>query len=193
MDQMMPKMTGMEAVKHIRNLNYTHPIIALTADAIVGMKELFLANGFDDYISKPADMNTLNEKLEKWISPNESASVTVENKISIRGIDTEYALSLYDGDEELLAELLQLFADDIPAELDKLRGVSAENLKSYAIDVHTVKGSAAGIGAIAIQDFAARMEKMAKNGDFNGVSAENENFINESETLVTNIREWFQT
>jgi HPt (histidine-containing phosphotransfer) domain-containing protein len=187
-------MDGVETTARLRGEGDEYyknvPIIALTANATSGMREMFLENGFDDFVSKPTDMNTLNEKLEKWISQNESVS---EINKEIHGIDMEAALSLYNGDEDLFKEILQLFVEDVPAELDKLRGVSTENLKNYAIDVHTVKGVAAGIGATELNEFAARMEKMAKDGDFDGVSAENERLINEAESLVTRIVEWLKT
>jgi len=50
MDHFMPKMDGVEAVKIIREMGYTQPIVALTANAVTGQEEMFLANGFDDFI-----------------------------------------------------------------------------------------------------------------------------------------------
>ncbi|GHV21637.1 hypothetical protein FACS189494_07300 [Spirochaetia bacterium] len=72
MDQMMPGMDGIEAVKRIRGIeNEKHsghtPIIALTANVITGMREMFLQNGFDDFISKPIEINMLTAIVEKWM------------------------------------------------------------------------------------------------------------------------------
>ena len=67
MDHMMPKMDGMTATKIIRDLGYTHPIVALTANAVVGQSEIFLKNGFDDFIAKPVDMQELDFVLNKHI------------------------------------------------------------------------------------------------------------------------------
>ncbi|MCL2139865.1 MAG: ATP-binding protein [Treponema sp.] len=67
MDHMMPEMDGIEAAKLIRKFGYKHPIIALTANAVVGQQEIFLANGFDAYISKPIDRRQLNDALNKFI------------------------------------------------------------------------------------------------------------------------------
>jgi signal transduction histidine kinase/CheY-like chemotaxis protein len=71
MDHMMPEMDGVEATQKIRNLDdekFQHlPIIALTANAIVGMKEMYLANGFSDYISKPIDMQEFSRIMRTWI------------------------------------------------------------------------------------------------------------------------------
>jgi CheY-like chemotaxis protein len=71
MDHMMPVMDGIETVKQIRELEGEYfkkvPIIALTANAIVGMREMFLDNAFNDYLAKPIELSKLNEILEKWI------------------------------------------------------------------------------------------------------------------------------
>ncbi|MCL2200200.1 MAG: response regulator [Defluviitaleaceae bacterium] len=69
MDYMMPKMDGIEATKIIRSLeNRTSlPIIALTANAIVGSKEMFLENGFNDFLTKPIEVPGLHNILKKWI------------------------------------------------------------------------------------------------------------------------------
>jgi CheY-like chemotaxis protein len=67
MDHMMPKMDGIEAAKHIRDLGYTEPIVALTANAVTGQVEIFLENGFDEFISKPIDIRQMNTVLNKFI------------------------------------------------------------------------------------------------------------------------------
>jgi CheY-like chemotaxis protein len=67
MDHFMPKMDGMVTTKKIRELGYTQPIIALTANALAGQAEIFLANGFNGFISKPIDIRQLNTTLNKMI------------------------------------------------------------------------------------------------------------------------------
>ena len=67
MDHMMPGINGIETTKTIRELGYKHPIIALTANAVTGQQEIFLANGFEGYISKPIDIRQLNDSLNKFI------------------------------------------------------------------------------------------------------------------------------
>jgi signal transduction histidine kinase/CheY-like chemotaxis protein len=67
MDHMMPEMDGIETTKNLREMGYTGTIIALTANAIVGNAEMFKANGFDDFMSKPMDTAKLGTFLEKWI------------------------------------------------------------------------------------------------------------------------------
>jgi signal transduction histidine kinase len=69
MDHIMPIMDGIEAVKQIRKLGKKHEnlhIIALTANAVSGTKEMFLANGFNGFLSKPVSMHDLDEVIRNW-------------------------------------------------------------------------------------------------------------------------------
>jgi signal transduction histidine kinase/ActR/RegA family two-component response regulator len=86
MDHLMPGMNGIEAVAGIRATEEKRrgkehsspnrvPIAALTADAIVGMKEMFLENGFDDYLSKPIEISTMNAIIKKWIPREKQISI----------------------------------------------------------------------------------------------------------------------
>jgi signal transduction histidine kinase/CheY-like chemotaxis protein len=71
MDHMMPEMDGVEATRAVRDIREercrTMPVIALTANAVSGMREMFLANGFNDFLSKPIDPSGLDAVLKKWI------------------------------------------------------------------------------------------------------------------------------
>ncbi len=76
MDHMMPVMDGMEAVKELRTMGYKSPIIALTANAVVGQQDIFISNGFDGYISKPIDIRQLNDSLNKFIRDKKNNAAT---------------------------------------------------------------------------------------------------------------------
>ncbi|MCL2182391.1 MAG: ATP-binding protein [Chitinispirillia bacterium] len=98
MDHMMPEMDGIEAAMRIRNLGgkrYTKlPVIALTANAVSGMKEMFLQNGFNDYLSKPIDTLKLNSVLEKWI-PKEKQKI-------FAGVDAGTMAAVMDGTADVI-------------------------------------------------------------------------------------------
>jgi CheY-like chemotaxis protein len=73
MDQMMPKMDGIEAVKVIREdigseYARTVPIVALTANAMSGTREMFVENGFQDFLAKPIDPKAMHDIITKWIT-----------------------------------------------------------------------------------------------------------------------------
>jgi CheY-like chemotaxis protein len=67
MDHFMPKMDGIETVLLLRSMGYTRPIIALTANALMGQAEMFAENGFDGFISKPIDIRQLNASLNTFV------------------------------------------------------------------------------------------------------------------------------
>ena len=67
MDHMMPKMDGVKTTKILRDMGYTCPIIALTANAVVGQEEIYLANGFDGFLPKPIDTRELDLLLNAFI------------------------------------------------------------------------------------------------------------------------------
>jgi len=72
MDHMMPGMDGTEAIREIRKLGQKYeklPIVALTANVISGIKEMFIANGFNDFMAKPIRIQDMNEILKKWMPP----------------------------------------------------------------------------------------------------------------------------
>lgn len=69
LDDMMPKMSGTETLKNLRQLpNFSIPTVALTANAIEGMREKYLAEGFDDYLAKPIEKKELNQIIVKYLS-----------------------------------------------------------------------------------------------------------------------------
>jgi len=71
----MPEMDGIETTEKIRGLGYERPVVALTANAVSGQEELFFANGFDGFISKPIDMRQLNAALKKFVRDKQPPEV----------------------------------------------------------------------------------------------------------------------
>lgn len=68
LDDMMPKMSGTETMKKLREINgFNMPVVVLTANAIAGMREKYLEEGFDDYLSKPIEKNELNRVIKKYL------------------------------------------------------------------------------------------------------------------------------
>ncbi|MCL2126630.1 MAG: ATP-binding protein [Treponema sp.] len=213
MDHMMPKMDGMETTKKIRALGYRHPIFALTANAVIGQKEIFLANGFDGYISKPIDIRQLNDALNKYIRDKERSRKGIMEKyseealfpsapppgtagtdavIEIPGIDTETGTVLYGGDQEIYLSVLRSFTANALTVIEKIRDVSKDTLADYNIKIHGFKGISANIGAKEISEKARELESMAKSGDLNGVLAKNGAFLKEAEGLLSRVQAWFE-
>jgi len=124
MDYYMPEMDGTEAAKIIRGLGYKNPIVALTANALVGQKKFFLENGFDEFISKPIDIRQLDTTLNKFVRDRYPAE-TVEAARKLKKPDDE--------DEDLpdLSGVKALIVDDFKPNLDG----ESDMLKEYKMQV----------------------------------------------------------
>jgi CheY-like chemotaxis protein len=194
----MPGMDGIEATRLIRGLGTPYaanlPIIALTANALNGSEGMFLEEGFQDFLSKPINLNHLDKVVGRWIgagaaNANDGADGAVP-PAEIPGIDTGDALALYGGDEQLFVRILHSCVRNVPAQLNRMRGASVESAHEYTLDIHTMKGVLSGIGANGLAERADRIERMIKAGDIAGVLEVNGDFIGEAEALLDNILKW---
>jgi len=212
MDHMMPGMDGIEATQKIRAIGTEYaakvPIIALTANAIVGNENMFIENGFQAFLSKPIDIMLLDSVLRKWVrdkskeellpsvrpasqpSQIESAQADVTPDINIPGVNAEKGLALFGGDREAYVSVLRSYAANTPGIIGGLRSVTKESLPDYAVNVHGLKGSSGSIGAEDIRKRAAVLEEMAKSGDLPGVLSQNEGLLNDAESLICGIQAW---
>lgn len=143
MDDMMPKMTGKEAVKQLKSdPNYKIPTIVLTANAITGMREEYLAAGFDDYLSKPIEKKELERVIKEYINYNNNKSMNTSlskatNSIIENKIDLDKTIILkpiestktYTGTKVLLV-------DDNELNIK----VAETTLKKYELDITSVTG-----------------------------------------------------
>jgi CheY-like chemotaxis protein len=213
MDHMMPGMDGIEAVRIIRNeipgdYGKTVPIVALTANALAGNREMFLANGFNGYISKPIDIMMLDTALNTWVRNKQSADTLIHAETEAAGIEKEKEPSVLDGlqvegidliqgverysSESSYLEILRSWHLHTPALLEILRGLSLQTLPEYTVTVHGLKGSCYGICADGIGEKAEELEQSAKAGDFAHVHAENTAFIESVEQLLQAVGELLQ-
>ena len=195
MDHMMPEMDGIEATRIIREecgLNGRSPvIIALTANAMSGVREKFLNSGFQDFIAKPLDRKPLNELLSRWIPDaykqmqGQSGDEATESKpeigfedIHIEGIDIEEARKHHTGDVDDYMELLNLYCIDGKRKagyLDEL--LKNENYKDYGIEAHGLKSASANIGAMELSAQAKEHEDAATRGDIDFIKRHSEELL----------------
>jgi CheY-like chemotaxis protein len=207
MDHMMPEMDGIKAAGIIRAMDtdYTRlPIVALTANAIVGMREMFLEQGFNDFLSKPISRPNLDEILVKWIPrekqqpaapgliPAVSEAVPGDapaEELSIEGVDTHKGITLVGGSRPVYCEVLTVFSRDAAGRLDLLQRVpTLAELPSFTTQVHALKSAAASIGAAAVAQRAASLEAGARQGDLAAINGQLAPFALALEALVQNIR-----
>ena len=95
---------------------------------------------------------------------------------------------MYEDSEDVYLAVLRSWVDDASAYITKLSNVSAETLKDYAVSIHGMKGTSAGIGAEEIREKAKELEMMAKAGNLAGVQAQNELFLKQVESMVKNVQ-----
>ncbi len=183
MDHMMPDIDGIQATKIIRGFGgryRTMPIVALTANAISGAREMFLNSGFNDFLSKPIDKALLNEILMKWLplekqiivegrslAPTQVIYSAILRKASkIEELDVQLGLNRVAGMQDVYEKSLRLLSKHIPA-ANKACGEFLErgDLKAFAIEVHGLKGSLANIGAMLLSDLAMELEELSKSGE----------------------------
>ena len=112
--------------------------------------------------------------------------------IEISGLDADSGLELCDGNMNIFLNALRLFVSGIPADLEKMKGVSKETLGDYSITAHSVKSMSQYIGAEEMRKTAKELEALAKNGDWAGVLANNETFIKYAEYIVGNVKSWLE-
>ncbi|MBF0434184.1 MAG: response regulator [Magnetococcales bacterium] len=176
MDVQMPVMDGYEATRRIRQEKGFEklPIIAMTANAMMGDREICLAAGMNDYVSKPIDPKLLYATLAKWITvvdePLADAGIAViadsqvpEGLPELPGLDTRSALSHMGNDVELYLNILSRFArlqaDSCRTMANLLEARAWSDLERTA---HTLKGVSATIGATTLSRAAQLIEDAAR-------------------------------
>ena len=172
LDHMMPETDGMETLKKIKadntHLNTDTPVIALTANAVVGAREMYLSAGFADYLTKPIQEKQLLEMLyrnlpDKIIKTNTTALPSLKERFP--GLDTEPALTDYCmGDEDLFIDLIKDYvAWDKRSEMNAC--LEASDWKNYRLLFYSLKSSSLSIGATALSANAEALEQAALDDD----------------------------
>jgi CheY-like chemotaxis protein/nitrogen-specific signal transduction histidine kinase len=186
MDHMMPKMDGLQTTNAIRGLGYTLPIIALTANAVSGQAEIFLASGFDGFISKPIDLRELDLVLKEFIC-DRKPSATVK---AARRERSEAVIPKND-----LAEWKKYFIMDAEDCLTVLKTICAktdtltdEDIKSYIIAAHGIKSALANIGETELSEFAFLLEQAGETRKLDVITDRTPAFINELQSLAERLK-----
>jgi len=172
MDHMMPEMDGIEATKLIREIYANLPIIALTANAVSGTKEMFLSNGFDDFLSKPIDTIKLNSILEKWL-PKEKREKTTEIAHKSSNANLEVLGTFYKDGLKKIKEIKECLETD--------------NYSLYTIYIHALKSASASVGALDLSEMAKLLEMAGKQRDFTYIKHNTSKFLTALENLLDNI------
>jgi signal transduction histidine kinase/DNA-binding NarL/FixJ family response regulator len=208
MDHMMPEMSGVEAARIIRNQidsNYarTVPIIAFTANAIAENMEIFFANGFNGYLTKPMDVYELDDLLNKFLQEDSEGEVFGLEEI-LEVFETEEDIDDADPDLPMLDmktavrdfgninvffDILKKTIQNLPPMLEEIKNPAPETLKDYEIRIHGLKGAIQGIYYEEAGNLAAELEKYANTGDIDAVLKRNDLFIDMLTGFIQTLKE----
>jgi PAS domain S-box-containing protein len=205
MDHMMPNMDGIETTKIIREIGYVHPIVALTANAVVGQEEIYLQSGFDDFISKPIDIRQLNVVLNKLIRDKQPSEIIEkarrekaeqENSVQQQVIDSELAEIFARDAGKAVAVLDAILKSNFRKEdslhkevaLHKEAALHKEEAQSFIINVHAMKSALANIGETKLSDTAKKLEQAGRDEKFDVIGAEMPGFLDALRAVIEKIK-----
>jgi PAS domain S-box-containing protein len=188
MDHMMPKMDGLEATKIIREMGYRGTIVALTANAVIGQSDLFLNNGFNDFISKPIDIRQMNTVLNRFIRDKQPAAALEAAKRQAEEVKLQNGEITQPGVDPHFAEIFTRDALKTIAALDEIfakpDGFSEEDIKTYVINIHGIKSALANIGRAKLAAAARELEQAGRDNNTGVMSAETPAFLSSLRALI---------
>lgn len=199
LDHMMPEMDGIEtlqAMKDMEHLCKDVPVIVLTANAIVGAREEYIAKGFTDYLSKPITgaeleavllkylpsdlVEKINPEMDETFSEKEQGSKELkkdstedsECTLQIEGlIHHEVGLEYCAGDRDFYKDILQMFAKDAQKRREQIeKFYSEENVSEYVVLLHALKSTSGTIGATSLSELAQKLEQAGNRNDWDYVT-----------------------
>ncbi len=215
MDHMMPGMDGVETLHILRsqqdNRNRNTTVIALTANAIAGSREMYLEYGFDDYLSKPIQADQLEQLLftklstalvqdakeisgKEIVFESEKANNEIVNseKVSqdILVIDHELGLKYCLNMEEIYQEALKEFCEQALEYIPQFEEYfNNGDYKQYAVIAHGLKANAKNIGAAAFAELSLKHENAAKENNVEFIVKEYPRYMELLKMLIEKVKE----
>ena len=221
MDHMMPEMDGIQTTKIIRKMGIKVPIIALSANAVAGIKDKFINAGMNDFLSKPINRVALKQILVDWlpadkliIQPSEIIAAYVTGRINddeniyenestsemkmwkkieqIEEISINAGLDRVFGQRDVLEKSLKLTIKEIDNCDNKLNKYLVEkNMYDFSIITHGMKGSLANIGAMDLSAKALDLEKASEKNDYDFCVLNLPDFLKGLNNLKTGLKKAF--
>ena len=201
LDHMMPNMDGIETLQAmqqlIENKNRSTPVIMLTANAIVGAREEYLADGFADYLSKPVHAEKLEDMILKYLPeelvfyPDETGTkptlkTSGDFTDNLSFLDTAAGISYCNNDKAVYRMVLDAFIR-AQSHIKLHNCYKKEDWKGYSIEIHGIKSSSLTIGALDISARAKALELAAKSGDIEFVRVNHDAFVEDYRKLLAQL------
>ncbi len=207
MDHMMPELDGIETLHEMNrmmtNKNRTTPVIALTANAVMGAREKYLEEGFASYLSKPVRGVDLEAAVRKYLPASKifttgngaagsvkAAEAPIKEKTFVQKADflnTKTALQFCGDSEELFQKVVTEYAhSDV---MDKLNYYyQQKDVENYRITVHALKSTSKTIGAMELFNEAKRMEDYARDNDWEAITVGHDLLVDNYLQLMEKIK-----
>ena len=195
MDHMMPEMDGVEAVRIIRETEGEYyqklPIIALTANAVNGARDMFINSGFNDFLAKPIELSALDRALRNYLPKEYMQAPTgaafagqerrkaepVRRESSVM-FDPDKGLSYTGGDSEAYREILALYVKKGTGKCAHIGELFAnKDWKNYIIEVHALKSTSLSIGAVKLSELAKELEMAGKAESYGVIEKKNDELL----------------
>jgi signal transduction histidine kinase/CheY-like chemotaxis protein len=209
MDHMMPEMDGVECTKIIREMDDKYykkvPIIALTANAVNGVKEMFIRSGFNDFMAKPIELAVLDRMVKNWLpdkllqkpgteEPKPVAKQKPKPEImECHYFSPEHGLYYTGGNEETYLEMLGIFVRSGKEKIDRISELFAKkDWKNYTIEVHALKSSSLSLGADSLSELAKKMEMAGKARDYVTISNSEKALIELYKNVINECAEYLR-
>ncbi|MFW5640392.1 MAG: response regulator, partial [Thermodesulfobacteriota bacterium] len=188
MDVQMPEMDGIQTTRAIREgragdtAKAIH-IIAMTAHAMQGDREICMEAGMNDYIPKPVEPLALADAVNRWLkergeNPNDGDSIPHASALDASAetpdsvLDKSALLNRLMGKQELVRTVVQGFLEDMPQRMEALQNsIENEDFRTVRHLVHSIKGASANLSGESFCRTAAEMEDLLKAEDWIGVKA----------------------
>ncbi|GAK38590.1 hypothetical protein TCA2_0316 [Paenibacillus sp. TCA20] len=168
MDNLMPKLGGIEATEKIRQIERDEmkrhtPIIALTGNVFPGERDKCIQAGMDDYIAKPISLDALKEIIQRWVTGRDDQILNQETMAELMDLGD-------DQDSELLSTLLEMYQNDTPDKINRLIQYVKDRNYSSTIEVsHDLKSSSLSLGIHYLSTLFAAIEEAAKSGRLDSI------------------------
>ena len=211
MDHMMPILDGVDTAKAIREFGERYqrlPIIALTANALSGMRESFLSSGMNDFLSKPIEMPKLVEILRKWIpswriEESKSGGYSKESDWhdqeyaralrQIDGLDLENGVARVGFSFSAFVRVLRTVASSLESIISRVETHYAQNnLEALRMDFHSLKGGLASAGCYDLSVEARHLESAVQEAPPDSLTEPIQHFLSRSRKLAHELQWVFQ-
>lgn len=227
MDHMMPELDGVDTTKIIRSQGDAYskelPIIALTANAVSGAKEMFLESGLNDFISKPIQLPQLEKILAKWLpaklvsyvdakkpaahyddslellgiiddAPGTETDSGQADDFLIPNVDVKAGLELCGGNPDAYIAIIKTFMETAEESILRIENFAQNrNYKDYTTEVHGLKSSSLAIGAKELSEMAKQLEMAGRREDYKQIMYETPTLIARYTDVVEHIRPFVET